>query len=329
MLLGNLAHLIQRGHLVFPVYPVDKGIHKHIGTRTVIFHLRLLVTLVIIDCCLYQAFIELSVFQLFHLCQQNILGFFKRLSLFRTGIHHKEAVIRHSGRISIGRQQLLLLIDIQVYQSGFAVIQHLSHQFQQLGIFRSGPREPPCQRHIGSFQSQHLFHNRLFQRSFGFKLQLRQIFIRFHAAEIAVNRSNHLVRIEISRHADGHIVGHIPLFVIIFDIGDRGIFQMFLRSQHRLRSIRVIREQGGHNLLIHLAVILRQGHILLLIHRFQFGVETANHIMLETVGLYLGPVFHLIGRNILHIHRHIITGIGICTVCPDSRHQFVVLIRNG
>ena len=104
---------------------------------------------------------------------------------------------------------------------------------------------------------------------------------------------------------------------------------MFLRSQHRLRSIRVIREQGGHNLLIHLAVVLGQGHILLLIHRFQFGVETANHIMLETVGLYLGPVFHLIGRNILHIHRHIITGIGIRTVCPDSRHQFVVFIRNG
>ncbi len=223
----------------------------------------------------------------------------------------------------------MLLVYIQINQSSFTVIQHLSHQLEQFGFRRSCSRETPSQRHIGSLQTEHLFHDRLLQRRFRLEIQLRQIFIRFHTSEIPVDRSYHFIRIKVSRHTDSHIIGHIPFFVVILDIGNRRILQVLLRSQHRLRSIRMIREKGGHNLLIHLAVVFRQRHILFFIYRLQFRMETADYVMLEAVRLYFGPVLHLVGGNILHIHRHIVTGIGIRTVRPDSGHQFVIFVRNS
>ena len=57
-------------------------------------------------------------------------------------------------------------------------------------------------------------------------------------------------------------------------------------------------------------------------------METANHHILETVGLNACPVLHLIRRNILRIASHVVRCIGIRTLCTDGRHEFVVFVRN-
>ena len=103
---------------------------------------------------------------------------------------------------------------------------------------------------------------------------------------------------------------------------------MFLRTDGGLRSIGVCRGEFLAQGTPYLVTIVRQVHVILLIHGLQLGVETTNHHVLETVGLNLGPVFYLVRRNILRIAGDVVRGEGIGTLGTDSSHQFVVLIGN-
>ena len=104
---------------------------------------------------------------------------------------------------------------------------------------------------------------------------------------------------------------------------------MVLSSQHRLCSIRIIRIKRRKNGFKHLPAIFCQRHVLLLIHCFQFCMETADDCILETVRLDLRPNLHFVGRNIFHIHCLVKTCISICPIRSNGRHQLVVLVRNG
>ena len=57
-------------------------------------------------------------------------------------------------------------------------------------------------------------------------------------------------------------------------------------------------------------------------------METTNYIVFKTVRLYLCPVVDLVGRNIFHIDRLVKTGVRIRSGRTDSRHQFIVFVRN-
>ena len=57
-------------------------------------------------------------------------------------------------------------------------------------------------------------------------------------------------------------------------------------------------------------------------------METADDHILETVGLNLCPVLHFVAGNVFRVAGYIVRGIGIRSLCTDSRHQFVVLVGN-
>ncbi len=101
---------------------------------------------------------------------------------------------------------------------------------------------------------------------------------------------------------------------------------MFLRSDGGLRSIRMRGSQLLAQSAEYLVAIVRQVHIILFVDSFQLRVEATNHHVLEAVGLNLGPVFHLIRRNILRIASDIIRSEGIRSLGTDSRHQLVILV---
>ena len=73
----------------------------------------------------------------------------------------------------------------------------------------------------------------------------------------------------------------------------------------------------------------RQGHVFLLVDRFQLGVESADHDVLEAVGLDPGPVLDLVRRNVFDIDRPVHRGVGVGFQSADRRHQFVVLVGDG
>ena len=79
-----------------------------------------------------------------------------------------------------------------------------------------------------------------------------------------------------------------------FHIGDGRILEMFLRAEDSLGSVRMVREKRGKHSLVHLAVILRKGHVLFLIDGFKFRVESADYRVLEAIRLHSRPVLNLV-----------------------------------
>ena len=103
---------------------------------------------------------------------------------------------------------------------------------------------------------------------------------------------------------------------------------MFLRTDGGLRTIRMSRTEFASHGLIELSHILRQSDVILLVDGLQLSMETTDDHILETVGLNLGPVLHLIRGNVFCIARHVIRRIGIGAFRTNGCHQFVVLIRD-
>ena len=227
-----------------------------------------------------------------------------------------------------GIQHLLLLVQVQVHQTRLTVIENAGQQVQTFRILIRRLRSTPCQSYKSGFQSPNLTNDRSLDRCFGLYLQYRQFRVRLHASKVFLDNRHHFIRFKITRKADGHVIGHIPLVVVVLDIDDGRILQVFLRTDSGLCSIRMVREEGRHERFKQLASVLCRIHVAFFVNGFQFGVESADHQILETVRLNLRPVFNLVAWDIFHIAGHIIAGIGIGSFGTDSPHQLVVFIRN-
>ena len=75
----------------------------------------------------------------------------------------------------------------------------------------------------------------------GWEDGLRDVSSRLPLSEIAVNDGYHLVRIKITSHADGHVVGYIPLLKVVLNIRNRWVLQVGLSTNRGLRAIGVCR----------------------------------------------------------------------------------------
>ena len=117
--------------------------------------------------------------------------------------------------------------------------------------------------------------------------------------------------------------------MVIFHIRDRRILEVFLGPENCLCTVRVVREKGCVHGLIHFAAVVREGHVLFLVNCLQFGVETSDYRIFESVCFNFRPVLDFIGRDVLHIYRHVLRCEGIRSLGPDYGHEFVVFVRNG
>ena len=243
--------------------------------------------------------------------------------------HFKGAVVGHQRGVGVGAQRLLLLRQVEVDEAGLSVVQYLADHLHQFGIGVGGGRQAPSQGDVFGIGSQHFAHDGGGDGFFFRQVQFRQIGVGLEGAEVFVDGGNHLVGVEVAAQADGHVVGHVPCFIVLLDVGDGGILQVFLRAQHRLRAIGVVGEEGGEGGLPHLAGVLREGHVLFFVHRLQLGVEATDDAVAETVGLYLGPFFYLVRGDVLGVARHVEAGVGVGAIGADGGHQFVVLVGDG
>ena len=104
---------------------------------------------------------------------------------------------------------------------------------------------------------------------------------------------------------------------------------MLLCAQHGLCAVGMVGKQCREHSLGELAAIAGEAHVLLLIYGLQLGMETADDVVLEAVGLNLCPVFQLVGGDILDVAGDIEAGVGVGAVGTDGSHQLVVLIGDG
>ena len=103
---------------------------------------------------------------------------------------------------------------------------------------------------------------------------------------------------------------------------------MLLSTDGGLCAIRMVRPQHLTQGSEQLTTVAGQSDVILLVNSLQLGVETANHHILETIGLDLSPVINLVRWDILGIASHVVRSVGIGTLSTNGSHQLVVLVRN-
>ena len=128
----------------------------------------------------------------------------------------------------------------------------------------------------------------------------------FPTREILVYDGNGLVHIHVTRHTDSHIVRYIPLVEVVLDIHNRGILQVFLRTDGGLCAIGMVGPEHLADGVEEFALVARQSDVILFVDSLQLGMEATDHHILETICLDLRPVLDLVRWDILRIAGHII-----------------------
>ncbi len=280
---------------IFPLNAVDESIDIPLCTCSVVLKLLLERKLGIVDGSLNQPFVKITVAELRNLFQSDVSHLIQSLALFRTSHSDKLSVIGHTGITCREAEHLLLLHDVKVNQTGRTIVEDSSGNLgNSRGLQVGSTRQTPCHSHIFSLQSINFLDNRLSNGGFSLILQLRNGRIGLPVSEILLNGGHHLIGVEITRQTDADIVGHIISGIVILHIGDGRILQMLLGAQRGLLTVGMIGEKCLVERFPHLAAVLGKAHVLLLINRLQLGVETADDIVTETVGLNAGPVVNLV-----------------------------------
>ena len=329
VLLSDLRQAVEYLNLVLPLRTVDERLNIHIGTTIVRIEVLHSLQLIVVHRRSDQSLVELACTQLSNLAEQQITHLFERLTLLGTTCQLHITIVGRERRIAISAQRLLLLIDIEVYQTCLTVVENATHDVCQISVLRCCATQTPADSHVCSVQTPNLLNDRLGDGLLGLELQYGDLGIGLHIAKVLVDERDHLLGIEITRQTDCHIVGHVVLIVVVLHVGNRGVLQVLLRTQHRLLAVGVVGEQRAVHRLIDLATVLRERHILLLVDGFKLGVETTNHNILEAVSLDFEPILDLIRGNVLDIHGHIVTRVGVGTLRTDGCHQLVVLVGNS
>ena len=256
--------------------------------------------------------------------------FVKRLSLLGTCHDDELAVIGLNACTRIHEQSFLLLVNVEVYKTGLAIVQNRACNLGHCAVLKVGcTGEPPGKGDALCLFAEYFLYYRLGDWLFLLILEDRDGRIGFPVSEVFLQDLDHLVRIEVTRYANGYVVGNIVLIVVFLHIGDGRILEVLLTAESGLLAVRMVREKGLGNYFPDLAAVLGKGHILFLIDGLKFGMETANNSVTETVGLDAGPVVDLVGGDVLDVHGFVVAGKCIGAVGSDHGHELVVLIGDG
>ena len=113
-----------------------------------------------------------------------------------------------------------LLVKVQVEEASLAVRQHLGYHVQRVLLQRCGTVKLPAQHHVLSLLANDGGVGGSGERGHGSIFGARQVGVGLPSAKILVDGGYYLVRVEIARHADGHVVGAIISLEVVFDVCD-------------------------------------------------------------------------------------------------------------
>ena len=232
--------------------------------------------------------------QLLQLLEQQLAHLVERLALLGRAEHEEGGVVALRLSTSTGTQHLHLLVDVEVDESGRAVVEDVLDDAERVGLQGVATVEAPPQPERFSFQAVDGGVAGRGDGCQGRELGLADILARLPLAEIFFKDGDGLLGIQVASHADGHIVGPVPVVEVGLDIGDAGVLQVLLRANGGLRAVGVGGEEHAAHGLPQLAVVLGNADVVLLIDGLQLGVEPSDDHVLEAVGLNLSPVFHLV-----------------------------------
>ena len=312
-----------------PVAVLDEGIGHLNGTATIALGLLHDGEFLVVDGGLQQAFVEFALLDEFNLLEKQLLELLQRLTLIGTATENEHAVVVESVDTAVGTEAFLRLVEVHVDKAAFAVVKNSVNEVgnHTLAAANLGSDTVGDSGVFGVVAGDVLRFGLGDGSLFG-EGELRHV-ARLHVAPVFVDNLDYLVGVEVASHAYTDVVGHIIFGVELANIAHGGIFEVFGLADGGLKAIGMMRKHGTENLLVAATAVLGEAHVFLFIDGFEFGVEEAQHEVLETVGLQLAPSLNLVGRDILDIHRTVVAGESIGACGSDVGHHLVVLVGDG
>ena len=329
ILLGDGGDTVCPAHFPFPGGSVDEAVQEQPHTGPIGSKGTHPAQFVIGFHGLQEFFGEVSVAEPGHLGQHQVAHLFQGLTLFGIALGQEESPVGTVVIEESAAQDLLVADQVHIGQAGFSVIQDAAHNLGDfaLGIALAGGA--PAEHHELGIVAIDIFHLGGGDGVLGGDAALGEIGVGLPLAEVFLDGLYHLVRVEISGQADGHVIGHVVRVFLVTDGLQGRILEVILRADDCLRPIRMADKEHAVQGVDGLFTVVGQAHILFLIHGLQFRMETAENAVHEAVGLDFGPVFHLVGRNFLHVTGDVVGGEGVGALGADDGHQLVVFVGDG
>ena len=158
--------------------------------------------------------------------------------------HHEEAaLVGEVEHAATGAEHALAVVEVDVNEAAGTLIgEQQVNELDGGEVGVGGCGDAPAQAHLLALKANHLHLHRLGDGCFLRYLQALQVGVGLQVAEVFGDHINHEVGVEVAREADGDIVGHVPLFVVVAHVGDRRIFQVFLGAEDGLRAVWMVGE---------------------------------------------------------------------------------------
>ena len=189
-------------------------------------------------------------------------------------------VIFHHDEHRTGIKHFLLLVQVQVYQTGCLVEQNLVNQGQIIGIGAVDSVEPVSNNQFFRFRPLYLYNLRFRDILFYRRGKRRDLFWPQHR-KFFINQFDRRIWIEISSDTECHIVRHIMGAVVIDNIFDRRVFQVLGLTDGSLCPVRMFFKKTGKKIFPYLAAVTVHGHVFLFIDGFKFGMKEPHNRIAE------------------------------------------------
>ena len=326
--LGDLRDPVHLPHGRLPRHPVDEGIHELVGPAAVGNQSLHLAEFVVGLGGLHERFGEVTVAEFGELGEDDVADLFQGLSLLGHAFHDHETVVSPVVVEDSGAQDGLVLVDVQVDETGLPVIEDGGHDVGNLALQRGSARRAPAHHQELGVIAHDVLAEGSGDRILRPHGEGREILVGFPGAEVFLDGLDHLVRVEVTGEADGHVVRDIVGVLLLADGLQGRVLQVVLRADDGLGAVRVVREEHRVEGVERLLGVVGQAHVLLLVHGLELGVEAAEDAVLEAVGLDLRPVLELVGGDFLHVAGHVVGGVGVGTAGADDGHELVILVRD-
>src|SRR3712207_8734143 len=94
--------------------------------------------------------------------------------------------------------------------------------------------------------------------------------------------------------------------IVVHDIHDARVLQLFLFANRSLRSVGMSRVEELVKRSPFLVTISPHRHVLLLINGLKFSMEATYHHVHEAIALHFSPVFYLVIGHILNVASDVV-----------------------
>ena len=148
-------------------------------------------------------------------------------------------------------------------------------------------------------------------------------------AEVLVHHGDGRVVVDITGEHHGHVVRHVVGVEVLLDLHHARVLQVLALADGGLRAVRMALVEGLVHGRVRIATVVVLPAVELLVHRFEFGVEQAQHEVLEALTLDHHPLLQFITGDVVHIDRALRAGEGVGSARADAGDHLRILVRDG